>query len=141
MRIPSSQGRRSLGFDMTPMIDVVFNLIIFFLLSNHLARQEVQLQLDLPAATTGEKANRTAAPRRMVLQVLPSGQVTLGGRAIGAAQLATELRTEQTKSAGEMEVLLRADRKVTYRHLEPILKTCAQLGIWNVTFAVVREAE
>lgn len=126
---------------MTPMIDVVFNLIIFFLLSNHLARQEVQLQLDLPAATTGEKSKPSATPRRIVLQVSPGGQVTLGGQAMVAAQLVTDLRNEQAKSRGELEIRIRADRQVAYRHIEPILKACAQLGIWNVTFAVVREAE
>ena len=41
--------------DMTPMIDVVFQLLIFFLVASHLARQEVQLQLDLPDAGTGQR--------------------------------------------------------------------------------------
>ena len=49
MRVPSNLARGSLGFSMTPMIDVVFLLIIFFLVSSHLAQQEVQLDLDLPA--------------------------------------------------------------------------------------------
>jgi len=126
---------------MTPMIDVVFNLIIFFLLSSHLARQEVQLQLDLPAATTGERQSPAPASRRVVLQVLPNGQLSLGARAIEAAQLTTELKAEQAKSSGDLEVRIRADRRVPYRHVEPILKSCAALGIWRLTFAVVREPE
>jgi biopolymer transport protein ExbD len=126
---------------MTPMIDVVFNLIIFFLLSSHLARQEVQLRLDLPAAATGNRPGQTSGPRRVVLQILPNGEVTLGGRAVAAARLTTALADEQARSPGEIEVRIRADRRVPYRHVEPILRSCAGLGIWNVTFAVVRDVE
>ena len=39
---------------MTPMIDVTFLLIIFFLVSSHLAQQELQVDLELPAAASGE---------------------------------------------------------------------------------------
>lgn len=141
MRIPTLQNRCGLGFDMTPMIDVVFNLIIFFLLSSHLARQEVQRPLDLPVATTGARPATQPAPRRVVLQVAADGDVTLSGRAVRPAELTTALAAEQVRSDPGMEVRIRADRRVPYRHIEPILKSCAALGIWNVTFAVVREAE
>ncbi len=52
MRLPNQSGRHSVGANMTPMIDVVFLLIIFFLVSSHLARQENRLPLDLPVAST-----------------------------------------------------------------------------------------
>jgi len=55
MRVVSNLSRGSLGFNMTPMIDVVFLLIIFFLVSSHLAQQETQLELDLPEATSGTR--------------------------------------------------------------------------------------
>ena len=64
MRVPANISRGSLGFNMTPMIDVVFLLIIFFLVSSHLAQQEVQLELDLPGAGTGQRAEQDDAPRR-----------------------------------------------------------------------------
>ena len=59
MRVPSNLRSGSLGFNMTPMIDVVFLLIIFFLVSSHLAKQEVQMPLPLArllrAATRASK--------------------------------------------------------------------------------------
>ena len=54
MRIPSPATTDGVGFNMTPMIDVVFQLIIFFLLSSHLAKQETQFALPLPAAESGQ---------------------------------------------------------------------------------------
>ena len=53
MRIPARAISGDVGFNMTPMIDVVFQLIIFFLLSSHLAKQETQLAA--AAARRGER--------------------------------------------------------------------------------------
>ncbi|MBT6848587.1 MAG: biopolymer transporter ExbD, partial [Planctomycetaceae bacterium] len=55
MQTPRYARSKETGFNMTPMIDVVFLLIIFFLVSSHLARQETQLELDLPEASSGEQ--------------------------------------------------------------------------------------
>ena len=46
---------------MTPMIDIVFQLIIFFLLTGHLVKQETQMQLALPEAASGEQQDVLAA--------------------------------------------------------------------------------
>ena len=54
MRTPNHTQDGGVHFNMTPMIDVVFLLIIFFLVSSHLAKQEVHLELPLPAADSGE---------------------------------------------------------------------------------------
>ena len=83
MRLPNHLSRGGLGFNMTPMIDVVFLLIIFFLVSSHLARQEVQLDLDLPRAASGLRTPQDEA-RRIVVNVLPKPQqerrIMVGGR-------------------------------------------------------------
>ena len=53
MRLPKYQDRGSLEFNMTPMIDVTFQLIIFFLVSSHLAQQEIQVDVDLVSVGDG----------------------------------------------------------------------------------------
>ena len=60
-------------FNMAPLIDVVFLLIIFFLVSSHLAQQEVQLELDLPTAASGQSPGEDQT-RRVVVNVLPDGR-------------------------------------------------------------------
>jgi biopolymer transport protein ExbD len=140
MRAPSNLSRGSLGFNMTPMIDVVFLLIIFFLVSSHLARQETQLELDLPEASTGE-ATREDDARRVVVNVLPDERpderIQVGGRRIAPGQLTELIRYESSQADGRLEVRIRSDRRVPYRSIEPILLACQRGGVWNVTFAVV----
>ena len=142
MRAPSNLSRRSLGFNMTPMIDIVFLLIIFFLVSSHLARQETQLELDLPEAATGEPTQEDQV-RRVVVNVLPEarpeGRIQVGGQTISAGQLDELVRYERSQAERQKEVLevrIRSDRHVPYRVIEPIMLACARAGVWNVTFAV-----
>jgi len=142
MRAPSHPGRGSVGFNMTPMIDVVFLLIIFFLVSSHLARQEVELQLDLPEAGTGERPAEDDT-RRVIVNVLaraePGGQLMIGGRLMQPDELASLIGFEARQTQGPLEVRIRTDRRAPYRLVEPIMLACAEAGVWRVTFAVIEK--
>ena len=143
MRVPSNLSRGSVGFNMTPMIDIVFLLIIFFLVSSHLARQEVQLDLDLPPATSGHAPEEDDDVRRVVVNVLPEAQedrrIMVGGTLLKPEELARLIRYESGQAGGQLEVRIRGDRTVPYRDVEPIMLACARAGVWKVTFAVVSE--
>jgi biopolymer transport protein ExbD len=140
MRVPMYDRRQSLGLNMTPMIDVVFQLIIFFLLSNHLAQQESHLELDLPTAASGHEAPMESPPR-VTVSVLADGRVMLGTNEAPRDQIATRLEFERRRTGDDLEVRIRADRSVPYDAVEPILLACAKSGIWNVTFAVFNKVE
>jgi biopolymer transport protein ExbD len=119
------------------MIDVVFLLIVFFLVSSHLARQESQLPLPLPAADTGEET-RAVDGDRVVVNILADGSVLLTGRAVSPDQLQHRLQHERERSRDDFELRIRCDRSVPYRFVRPVLLAAARAGIWNVTFAVTR---
>jgi len=139
MRVPSNLARESLGFNMTPMIDVVFLLIIFFLVSSHLARQETQLEVDLPDAASARPA-REDDVRRIVVNVLAEpgleARIQVGGEVMDDLRLDELIRHEGQSAAGRLEVRIRTDRRVPYAVIEPILLACARAGVWNVVFAV-----
>ena len=142
MRRPSCH-RGQLGHmdvPMTPMIDVVFQLIIFFLVSSHLARQETQLALDLPKAATGHRPEESPV-RRVVVNVLEESEaeerIQVGGKPLSRDELAALIAFESRRSDEPLEVRIRCDRRVRYRVIEPILIACARARVWNVTFAVV----
>ncbi|MEM6331440.1 MAG: biopolymer transporter ExbD [Planctomycetota bacterium] len=138
MRLPTHATRRDAGANMTPMIDVVFLLIIFFLVSSHLARQETQAQLDLPQAATGDNDADDLRPR-VTINVLPAGRPLLSGVPTPVDQLAARLRHEQSQAAAGLEVRIRTDRAARYAAVEPILLACAEAGVWKVTFAVTEK--
>ncbi len=137
MRIPSQARSERVGFNMTPMIDVVFLLIIFFLLSSHLARQETQLALPLPAAESAHPDAARDQPR-VTIHVLADGTLLFANRTISTDELAGRLRERVVEHGSDLAVRIRGDRGVPYRHVEPILVACTQVGVWNVSYAVQR---
>ncbi len=142
MRVPNNLARASVGFNMTPMIDVVFLLIIFFLVSSHLARQEVDIELDLPDARTGQDADPADQARRIVVNVLPEGDIVVAGRPFDPDALSEMIAYESRRGRATtepLEVRIRSDRQAPYRLVEPIMRACARAGVWRVTFAVVGE--
>ena len=137
MRVPNSLYRGEVDFNMTPMIDVVFLLIIFFLVSSHLAKQESQMPLPLPQAISGSQAVNDEKPR-VVVNVRGDGQIILAGRQIPVEQLQQRLQNELSHSNQDLEIRIRGDRNVPYQFVEPILLAAARSGIWNVKIAVYR---
>jgi biopolymer transport protein ExbD len=140
MRVPNNLQSGKLGFNMTPMIDVVFLLIIFFLVSSHLAKQEAQMQLPLPAADSGHEATEQATPR-VTINVLMDGTMLLSGHKVRADQLQQRLRGRLQESGPNLQVRIRSDRGAPYRFVEPIMLACARAGIWDVSFAVYRSED
>ena len=140
MKIPRRDQRGSVGFDMTPMIDIVFQLIIFFLVTGHLVKQETQMQLPLPVATSGEEEIDDGAPR-VTVNVQSSGEISLGAGAVNLAELTERLAERRAVAGTGLEVRIRSDRRVPYEAVEPIMRACTRVGIWNVTFAVHRAEE
>jgi len=138
MQIPRFGHARSIDFNVTPLIDVVFLLIIFFLVSSHLARQETQLELELSAAASGR--HPSAAPaERVTINLLPDGQLLLGRKPVNSTEISRRLLVERQETSSDLEVRIRADRKAAYRYLEPLLLACVKAKIWNVSFAVVEK--
>jgi biopolymer transport protein ExbD len=138
MRLPQ-QRPLSAQINMTPMIDVTFQLIIFFLLSSRLAQQEA-MELDLPAAATSSQLISDERPRVSV-SVSPDGRVFIANMPVPLADMARLLRAERDRLGSDVEIHIRAGRLVPYGAVEPILLACSDAGIWNVTFAVFEKAE
>ncbi len=137
MRIPSNLRSGSLGLNMTPMIDVVFLLIIFFLVSSHLAKQESQMPLPLPTAQSGNKSIEEDAPR-VTINVLADGSLVLSGRHVPQSELTQRLADRLHEAGPGLQVRIRGDRNVPYRFVEPIMLACARASIWDVSFSVYR---
>lgn len=119
---------------MTPMIDVVFLLIIFFLVSSHLAKRESKLPMQLPTASRQPATQSILG--RLVINVEANDSVTVGGSAVNHDQLAAVLRTHAAEKGADAAVHIRSDTSVDYAIAEPLLRAAAQAGIFNITFAV-----
>lgn len=136
MRLPNTIERKPVTFNMTPMIDIVFLLIIFFLVSSHLAQRENRIELDLPAANSGLEPIETTRPR-ITVSVRANGEVLVAGKEVRTADLKQRLHLFANSHQDEPELRIRCDRLANYEHVQPIMKAAADVGIWDVTFSVL----
>lgn len=134
MQLPSTRNRTSVGANMTPMIDVVFLLIIFFLVSSHLARQENRLPLDLPVAATYSPLNVERVA--LTISVDKSAQWRVSGDVVQLNDLRMALNRFHDEHGSNSSVRIRTDGAIAYRYVEPLLRESAKAGITDVTIAV-----
>jgi len=140
MRIPTRQRKLGLSFDITPLIDIVFQLVIFFLAATYIVRSDANEKVNLPKATMAQD-QPPASPRRYVITITAERVWLLGNQrterlAIEQQLLAAAATPEE---AAKIEVRLRADARVPYSEVEPLMLTCAKLGIRKLGFAVIQE--
>ncbi|MCS7238987.1 MAG: biopolymer transporter ExbD [Thermoguttaceae bacterium] len=139
MRTPFRRPQASFGFNMTPLVDIVFQLVVFFLVASHLAQQETALELDLPAAQSAE-ADVPSAFARVIINVPPDGEgYWVAGEKLDVDALRRLLQAEVARRGTQCQVRIRCDRRVPYSRLEPILTICTELGITDVTLATVEK--
>ena len=139
MRIPQIARSGAPSINMTPMIDVVFQLIVFFTATSTIAKMEFTQNLELPTAEKGKDRDETSQRRKITANVLPGGEVIVAGRKITPQTFLDLLQAELDQHPPEqLEVQFRADREALYQTVEPLLLACARKGIWQVSFAVKR---
>ena len=123
------------SFDLTPMIDVILLLIIFFMLSSQFASSELR-PVDLPVER-GAAAASSGATARLIVDVDREGNCSVMGEPIPAAELAGRLAQVQrdtgTRHSG---VVVRADRQAPAAVLNRLAERLAEARIGNWSLAV-----
>lgn len=135
MKIPASR-RAAVKANLTPMIDVVFLLIIFFVVSGSMTRQEEARPVPLPAAAGGEETE-SRQTGKLVITVGEDGAIFVGNQVVPLDELKERLLREKEASALPLEVRVRADRSLSWSQAEPILLLCAEAGIGDLSFSVL----
>ncbi|MBC03892.1 MAG: hypothetical protein CMJ34_11420 [Phycisphaerae bacterium] len=136
MRFNARRPReRQLPLDMTPMIDIVFQLLIFFLVTAQLS-QYSRADLDLPEEA-GEKTD-AATEAGLIINVLADGTYEIASGAVGIDEirsLASDLARESEARGETARPLVRADRNAPTSALNLILSTLQKAGIPAVRIA------
>ncbi len=132
MKFRTRSKPESPGFQMTPMIDVVFLLLCFFVTSQLFAQWETEIDITLPTARTGQLPQRL--PGEIILNLHEDGRVVINRRDVPRDDLGTMLKRLSGLFPGQ-PVLLRADEATPYLHVVEVLDLCREADIWNISFA------
>ena len=134
MRVPRRARQSGARFNITPLIDVVFLLVIFFLVATHFAHQEEVEAVELPIA--GNVADGPEVPRRLTVTVQADGTMSVKGRVVDAVEVEHLIQADTAQRSADYEVRIRADQQAPYEHVEPILLACLRAGVTKIGFAV-----
>lgn len=129
MILSPSKRDRPLGFDMTPMIDVVLQLIIFFLFTSQLS-QVIRSPIDLPEEQGDEQ--QVVAPGGIVIDVSREGGYLVEGqpRSLEDVIRLVSLEQEHAKAVGQpLDLLVRADRACPAQHVNVLATRLAGVGV------------
>lgn len=119
---------------LTPMMDVVFLLLCFFVTSQIYAQWETEIDVKLPTAETGTMPERL--PGEVIVNVLADGTAVVNGQTMGDREL-RGLMNRLVQIYPGQPVLLRADKGTAYEHVIRVLDMCRQADIWNISFATL----
>ena len=139
MRVPVRVRGQGLAFDITPLIDIVFLLVIFFLVASHFAQRENQLAVDLPDLqdTTEYEESR----RRLVVTITANRALHVGDQPCDLFHIETILQEDAAEDSANYEVQIRGDASTPYSVIEPLMLLCAEHGVTRVGFKVHQAAE
>ncbi|HRX83407.1 MAG TPA: biopolymer transporter ExbD [Phycisphaerae bacterium] len=126
MLLKKAQSSESVGLEMTPMIDMVFLLLIFFLVATTLSQEERELEITLPAAESA--APLSVALKEIVINVDAHGDARVGGRKVERDEL-RGLVADAVKVNPEQKVTVRGDRRTPYDDIARVLDACKAGGV------------
>ena len=139
MRLPTQYSQRTqLRFNITPLIDVVFLLIIFFLVASHFVRSEQAEPVNLPVATGGDNQHDEAS-HRLTVTIDRDGQMFISAEAQSQQSVFQRIEGLQAAAAAagvNPEVRLRADRDSQCGSVRKLIEHCAARDIRSIQFAV-----
>jgi len=122
--------------NLTSMIDVLFLLIIFFMVGTKFTEMERKIGLKVPQVSDVEAL--TAAPEKKVVNVYRDGQITLDRETVTLDDLSRRLNAARSQYA-DLGVLVRGDGQGAFQHVADVLTACRRAGITELGVAVTAE--
>ncbi|MEX2119650.1 MAG: biopolymer transporter ExbD [Pirellulales bacterium] len=113
--------------NLTPMIDIVFLLLIFFLVATRFEEQERELDVVLPQAS--EARPLTSRPRELFVNVDQHGRYVVNGEQLNEAALLGTLLQAAADNPGRQTVIIRGDKRCALESVVVVMNLCNRANI------------
>ena len=124
--------------NLTPLVDVILNLLIFFMLGTSFAKDEHPFNVELPSVS--HAPSLTAPPDDITVNVFANGRVEVAGKEVSLSQLEQILKEAHSRFDGQ-GVLIRGDKKGEYQGVMNVLSVCQRAKIRNYSLATMLKSE
>ena len=117
------------GLNLTPLIDVVFLLLIFFLTATTFQKDEVEMQLDLPESQSGKAGGDS---KMIVINVARDGRLLVDGREVTVEALQQKLKAAAARDK-DKEVQIRGDKKAHFGLVARVFDACLLAKLTSIS--------
>lgn len=139
MAVRINKGQALNTINMTPVIDMVFLLLIFFLVASRFADEERHLAVVLPSAS--EAKPLIAAPTELFVNVNQEGNLFVGGKQVTERELEDVLRQAVINNPSTQTVIIRADKRVVFDRVVVVMNLCNRTGVHSYSVTTANESE
>jgi len=122
MAVKINKGSEMRQIPVVPLVDTVFNLLIFFLVATKVAEAEKELSIQAPYA--GEAQAITARPAEMIINIDQKGHYFIGDQPASLHALNLALHNAWLTTGGRTPVTLRADQRCPWQYVVEVIDCC-----------------
>jgi biopolymer transport protein ExbD len=138
MKLPTAETEID-GLNLTPIIDVVFLLLIFFLVATRLDKEEREREIPIKIPTV-VKAEPLSATKDLVIDVTREGTYRIRNREWNREEVRA-LLAEEAKVNPHRKIRIYGDEESALKHTAHVLGMCRSAGLENYQLAAVEESE
>jgi len=135
MKFRDTRVQGGADLELAPMIDVVFLLLIFFIVTWQFARFERDMDISVPAAEEVSEDDRTVG--EIIVNVREDGTVVLNAQELELDELLEKLLAIAS-AYPDQAVILRGSAEADFQKIVSVLDQIKKAGIWNVAFATTK---
>lgn len=138
MKLTRTKRDHSVAFNLTPMIDIVFLLIIFFMTVSQITRV-IDQPMPLPNVISGTSEK---APASVTINVNELGQIIVAGKQFSlekTVQILSDKLNQLGNDSERLKIELRCDKRCPSQHINRIIEKLSAMGINAVRISVAGE--
>jgi biopolymer transport protein ExbD len=139
MTITIRKSKALESLNLTPLIDIVFLLLIFFLVATRFAQEDRELPVQLPSAANA--LPMTLEPNELIVNVDQSGTYIVQGTAMDLAGVERVVRQAVADNPIQQVVVIRGDKNVRLQAAVTLMDLCAKLKVPSYKISTEPETE
>lgn len=127
MAVQIKKGTALGALSLTPLIDIVFLLLIFFLVATRFAEEDREMDLPLPSAS--ESRALIVQPKEIFINITKDGLIYSGGKAYDLVRLEAMLERAKQNNPVNQSVIVRADKRCAVEPVVQVINVCNKTGV------------
>ncbi len=142
MRTRFQNGEHA-SINMTPMIDVVFQMIIFFVCTAQLEKEQFSAWIHLPDSPHAPAMAEAKDPRTITIEVDARGKVSIAHTPLTVSKLRKVLNktvTDYGVYGPSIPILIRADAVTKHTSIRQVMDACTGAGLYKIAFVAVKDS-